>query len=62
MFAGLRNIKECLSRTLGKYKMELCFGDLQLKTGPSGKNLNGSINFVAPFKSGYVVCILCFYE
>lgn len=37
--------------------MELCFGDLQLNTGPSGKNLNGSIMFVAPFKSGFVVGI-----
>lgn len=55
LFVGLRNAADLPSSTLGKYKMDLTFGDLQLNSGPSGKNLSGSINFIVPFKSGLVV-------
>lgn len=42
-------------RTLGRYKIEICFAELSLKSGPSSKSYGQSVNFLDPFKTGCVV-------
>ena len=54
-FAGLRHCKNLPTRTVGRYKMEMSFAELSIKSGPSGKKHGDSVNFLDPFRTGYVV-------
>lgn len=51
---GLRNWRNVSGQTLGRYKISLSFGNLQLQSGLSSKSYGGCVNFLDPFKSGYV--------
>lgn len=55
-FAGLRHCKNLPPRTMGRYKIEMSFAELNLKSGPSSKKYGDSVNFLDPFRDGYVVC------
>lgn len=54
IFIGIRNFEKLHCNTFGRYKIEITFGELKLQSGPSGKNLEKSFNFVDSFVSGYV--------
>lgn len=41
---------------MGRYKMEMSFAELNLKSGPSSKRYGDAVNFLDPFRAGYVVC------
>ena len=58
LFAGLRNIKGYMGRTAGHYKIEICFGELNLKSGISSKSYGKCYNFLDPFAAGYVVRLI----
>lgn len=54
-FAGLRHCKNLPARTIGRYKIEMSFAELSMKSGPSSKKYGDSLNFLDPFRVGYVV-------
>lgn len=53
-FVGLRSWHDCPSRSQGRYAIGLCFGDLRLQSGLTGRAFGHSLNMLDPFKSGYV--------
>lgn len=53
--AGIRNADGFPIRIIGKYKIGISFGELILKSGPSGKLLGKSLHFLEPFIEGFVV-------
>ncbi|XP_037045765.1 otoferlin [Bradysia coprophila] len=53
-FAGLRHCKNLPTRTMGRYKIEMSFAELSMKSGLSGKKHGNSVNFLDPFRAGYV--------
>lgn len=40
---------------MGRYKIEMSFAELSMKSGPSSKKDGDSVNFLDPFRAGYVV-------
>lgn len=61
-FAGLRMWNAAPIRAQGKFKVEIRFGELMLRSGPSSKAFHESVNFLDPFKSSLVVSMQGFYK
>lgn len=56
-FAGMRHCKHLPVRTMGRYKIEMSFAELSMKSGPSSKKYGDSVNFLDPFRAGYAVSL-----
>lgn len=55
IFIGIRNASNFPCFTSGRYKIELCMGELTLHSGFSGKKLNHNLNFLDPYDFGFMV-------
>lgn len=55
VFVGIRDALDLTRFSSGRYKIELCIGELVLSSGFSGKSFKKNLNFLDPYAAGYLV-------
>lgn len=55
VFIGIRDALDLTRFSSGRYKIELCIGELVLSSGFSGKSFKKNLNFLDPYAAGYLV-------